>query len=105
MRTTCEVTSTPLLVARPMFAVVTKGGPASGTQQAIRLVNLVSKYVNPSVTRSLNSFWSKPTSHENDVSGVRLGLEKPGKKRSLKVGARKPLPALPCRREPHSFTT
>src|SRR5215813_12062474 len=103
--TTCEVTSTPLLLARPMLAVVAKGGPGSGRQQVIRLVNFVSKYVTPIVTRSLNSFWSQPTSHENEVSGTRVGFEKPGKNSSLKVGARKPLPALPCSREPHSLTT
>src|SRR5262245_50591777 len=103
--TTREVTSTPRLLARPMFPVVTNGGPARNTQHAIRLVNLLSKYVTPIATRSLKSRWSQPTSHENDVSGTRLGLEKPGKNRSLNVGARKPLPALPCRREPHSLTT
>src|SRR4030095_2537636 len=103
--TTCETNSTPLLLARPMLAVVANGNVASGTQHAIRLSNLLWKYVTPSVMRSPHSFWSAPTSHENDVSGVRFGFEKPGKNRSVKVGARKPLPALPCRREPHSFTT
>jgi hypothetical protein len=87
-----------------MLAVAANGGPASGTQHTIRSVNFVWKYVSPRCRRSRQSFWSTPTSHENDFSGLMSGFEKPGKNRSLNVGARKPLPALPCRRVPHSFT-
>ena len=45
--------------------------------------------------RSAQKVWSSPTSHEKLVSGLSAGLEKSGKKRSLRVGARKPVPAPP----------
>src|SRR5688572_13486091 len=86
-----------------MLPVMTKGGPGRNTQHAIRFLYRVSKNVSPSRTRLSHSFWSTPTSHPKLSSGWRSGLEKPGKKSSLKVGARKPEPALPRRRVPHAL--
>src|SRR4030095_14108704 len=55
--------------------------------------------------RSRQNVWSTPTSQEKLVSGFRSGLEKPGKKSSFSVGARKPAPALPRMRVPVSLMT
>src|SRR5262245_43096243 len=86
-----------------MFAVATNGGTVRGTQHRIRLVKEVLKKVASRRMRLSQSFWPMPTSHEKLVSGLRSGLEKPGKNRSLKVGARKPEPAPPWIRVPVSL--
>src|SRR5262249_42546385 len=102
-RSASLVNSRPWLRARPMLAVATNGGTASCTQHLIRLVNEVLKKVASRRMRLFHSFCPTPASQEKLVSGLRSGLEKPGKNRSLKVGARKPEPAPPWIRVPVSL--
>src|SRR5262245_9342357 len=101
---TAEVNSNPSARASPMLTPFTNGGVVVGTR-LIRFVNLLLKYVSPRRIRSFQSFWSTPTSHEKLVSGCKVGSENPGKKRSLKVGARNPEPAPPWILVPHSEIT
>src|SRR5256885_11347436 len=86
-----------------MLAVATKGGTVSGTQHAMRFVNVFLKPVASRGMRLPHTFCLTPASQEKLSSGLRVGLEKPGKKRSLKVGARKPEPAPPWIRVPVSL--
>ncbi len=97
-------------------AVVANGNVASGTQHAIRLSNLLWKYVTPSVMRSPHSFWSTPTSHENDVSGVRLRIReareeqvvegrRPEAAAGAAVQARCPTPSSRRRASPARWST
>ena len=95
--------SSPSLRARLMLAVAAKGGTLSGTQHAIRFVNEFLKTVASRRMRLPQSFCPTPASHEKLSSGLSPGLEKPGKKRSLKVGTRKPEPAPPWIRVPVSL--
>src|SRR6267378_1210036 len=85
-----------------MLTVVAKGNTLSGTQHAIRFVNEFLKTVASRRMRLPHSFCPTPASHEKLSSGMSVGLEKPGKKRSLKVGARNPEPAPPWIRVPVS---
>src|SRR6266571_2399906 len=94
------VNSTPTERAAPTFTGPPKGAVGIDTQQVIRFVKSLWKYVSPSRIRPCQSFWSTPASHDMLRSGWRSGLPKSGKKRSLKVGARKPVPALPRMRVP-----
>jgi hypothetical protein len=100
---TSEVNSMPALRARPTLVCVTNGATGIDSQQTMRSVNFVWKYVRPSRTRFDQKFWSTPKSYEKLFSGFRSGLAKPGKNRSLNVGARKPEPAPPRMRVPHSL--
>src|SRR5438445_10040468 len=88
-----------------ILTVVAKGNTLSGTQHAIRFVNEFLKTVASRRMRLPQSFCPTPASHEKLSSGLSPGLEKPGKKRSLKVGTRKPEPAPPWIRVPHSRIT
>src|SRR5215470_10786797 len=101
---TAEVNSKPSARASPTLTPFTNGGVSVG-MILIRFVNLLLKYVSPRRIRSFQSFWSTPTSHEKLVSGCKVESENPGKKRSLKVGALKPVPAPPRILVPHSAIT
>src|SRR5713226_4552002 len=99
------VNSTPSERAAPTFTWPPKGAEGMGAQQVIRFVKSLWKYVSPSRIRPCQSFWSMPASHDMLRSGWRVGLPKSGKNRSLNVGARKPVPALPRIRVPDSLMT
>src|SRR5438874_12523527 len=86
-----------------MLPVVTNGGSARATQHRIKFVNEFLKTVASRRMRLPHSFCPTPASHEKLSSGLSVGLEKPGKKRSLKVGVRKPEPAPPWNRVPVSL--
>ena len=92
----------PALRAWPTLAPFTKGGVLMKTN-VIRFRTSFWKYVSPSRMRLRQSDWSTPKSYEKLVSGLSVRSENPGKKRSLKVGARKPEPAPPRMRVPHSL--